>query len=292
MGNPLVGKTSIVQAGIESAEGTAVPATVKLEILSETLSTKATKAEDFGIRGSLQRYKDNSQVTRQDHSGEIVMLCRHGDIDFLSSVIFGDADGVYAQEPKTMTLEIQRGAVVYEYVGVKVDDWSLSLTSGEAIKMTLNVVAYTRTTSALTAGLSYEADVPMTMDAATLSVGGTAREFHSATFGVRRGLDQDHFVNSLERTSAVSTEFTPYGSAELDFSTANNDIVAICEADATVVIIALVSDGTNSVTMTMANCAVTGDQPTTSDMGVLKFPIEYTALQSGTDDALVIAGLS
>jgi len=290
---PLVGKAAIVvQAGVETVEGTGVPATVKLEVLSETLSTNATKSEDTGMRGSLQRFEDNSQLTRKDHTGEIVMLVRHGDLEFLSSSIFGAAAGSYVEEAKSLTLEIQRGATVYEYAGVKIDDWKLDLTSGEAIKMTLSVVAFGRTTSALTGTLSYSSDVPMTMDSATLSIGGTAREFHSATFGIRRGLDQDHFVNSLERTSAVASEFTPYGSAELDYAEATLDVIALCEAEATTSIVAVVSDGANTMTLTMAQCAITGAQPTGSDMGVLKYPVEWTALQSGTEDAVVVTGLN
>jgi len=290
--SPLVGKTTVVQAGIESVEGTLVPATVKLEVLSETLSTKATKSEDHGIRGSLQRFEDNSQVTRKDHSGEIVMLCRFGDIDFLSTFIFGGADGAYAQEAKTATLEIQRGTTVYIFAGVKVDEWSMEMTSGEAIKITMSVVAYTRTTGSLTAALSYETDVPMTTDGSTLSIGGTVREFHSLTFGIRRGIDQDHFVNSVERTSAVSTEYTPFGTTELDYAEATKDIIALCEADAAVAIVVGVTDGSNPITFTMAQSAITGDQPTTADMGVLKYAVEWTAMQSGTDDALAVVGLS
>ena len=289
---PLVGKTSVVQAGIEAVEGTLVPATVKLEILSETLSTIATKAEDFGIRGSLQRYQDNSQVTRKDHTGEIVMMCRFGDIDFLSPAIFGGADGAYAQEAKTMSLEITRGATTYMFTGVKIDEWSLDMSSGEAIKMTMNVVAYTRTTGTATSGLDYTSEVPMTTDGATLTVDAVAREFHSLTFGVRRGIDQDHFVNSIERTSAVSTEFTPFGSAELDYAEATKDLIDICESGDAEPVIVGITDGSNPITFTMDTTAITGDQPTTSDMGVLKFPIEWTALQTGSEDALVVAGLS
>lgn len=150
--------------------------------------------------------------------------------------------------------------------------------------------------SAVLSTLSFDTAPAYVMDQLTLTVDATEREVNSMQIVIDRNLQNDHFMNSIGRTSAMSQDFMVTGNMELDYSADNVGIVdkLIAKTSASVAVSLTNTNGTpDNVTMTMANVIFNGEEPSLSDLGPVTFSPDYEAYEDDTgNNAIVFTGLT
>ena len=296
MGAPIAGKR--LQAAVikETVPGT-TPASAggqMLDLTMESLKTEVTHDQDPHLKGILQDGASFGKVvTRRDTKGQISFIARAHEMNFFGEMIMGNALAAgyfaYADTTPSFSVWLDRIAKNYAFDGCWVDKATFTANAGDPVlKCLIDTLAQGETETGagtfpadIGTGYNYT-DIPFILDNLTITADGTPREIQGLNLVIDRAREQDHFMNSLTRTSAVGLGFHVTGEITLDYNATNVDLRADLMAATQIVINANFSNGTDSLGFKMANCVLNDGDPVFDSVDAIKMPIAFSALY---DDA-------
>ncbi len=296
MGAPIAGKR--LQAAViqEVTPGT-TPASAggqMLDLVMESLKTEVSHDQDPHLKGILQDGASYGKVvTRRDTKGQLSFIARAHEMAFFGEMIMGTALVAdyfdYNDLTPSFSIWLDRIAKVYTFDGLWVDKATFTASAGDPVlKCVLDILAQGETegvagTFPADIGTPYDyVDRPFIMDNLTITADAVTREIQDFSILIDRTREQDHFMNSLTRTSAVPLGFSVTGEFNFDYNATNVDLRADLMAATQIVINATFSDGTDTLAFEMANCVLTDGDPVFDGVDARKMPITFSALY---DDA-------
>jgi hypothetical protein len=200
-----------VQLGMNNnATSTAVAATEKYELISESLASQRNILNTAGMRGSRSQVLERIRQGTIAPGGTLTLEPTPNELRNLMPRILGGTEGgnstlytyaVAATVPYFQTI-IDRGAKVYTYVGCKVDRAVFRAGQGGMLQLELSIEALNEAlgNSGTFASLSIDSNAPFTLFDGTLTLNGTAVQMMDVELTIDNALKKDRFVNSQTRT--------------------------------------------------------------------------------------------
>ncbi len=197
--------------------GASDPVDEVYEFVSEDFAMQQSLIAGHGIRGSRERVIDRVRQGLKTFSGSVVLEPTPTELRDLFPRCLGGAEsgsGPYAyavaDTNPTFYMTIDRIAKVFTYTGCKVDQWSISSSPGQAMRLALNIEALTETigNSGTFPSLTYDTGAPFVHHdtSGAVTIGGTAYECGQIQITGSNALKKDRFVNSQTRTELPETD--------------------------------------------------------------------------------------
>lgn len=310
-----VGSGSALQAGKESAWGTAVAATFPINFTSESIGVKVEKKADESLLASkaamasdLMRLTADGSfnfVLRPEFAGQLFKMSLGGTDTvttneggvtgyFKHTIKLADANGSFP----SYTFFVDRKVAVKKYSGGKVDSLDLECRAGDYVKGSVSIKAKDEASGSLTGGLTFAKSSFKTIGA-SLVVGGTTYDVNSTTFRLANNLqDQDQTYGlgiynpePLHSTREITLEFDiPYATAIdtlKDSYLITNDLVA--SGVLTLLSPSMVTGiSPYKVVITMNNLSITDVSYNVSSSGVISAKVSAKALAIGSTEPLTV----
>jgi len=212
-----------LKVGVTALGATGAP-TTRLSCSQCTLTKTPTHLDVPYFRGQLAHRSEDVVEGTYTVGGALAMPFLHPeDATALLTLICGGA----TLSPITQDFEatVDRGVLVTQYKGLRVQQAVLSSQAGQPLSMQLQVEG-TESASGSTFSLSFPTSRPFMHHDAVIIVDGTARMISNFQMTINNGLIADRFLNSQFRTELpqgdrqITVAFqTPFTSAEQDLYT-------------------------------------------------------------------------
>lgn len=278
----------------ETVVGTPVTVDTFIPVLSAGFQVNDTKLQSMGLRGENfagcirdgERSISGSFETELFGVGIASMLHHmfgEVDTDATGDPVFEHTYSIGSLGDLSFTAEeaIPNGAGTkygFKYAGCKYTDWSLSVATGELVKISGNISAQSVATGAAPAVASYAESCPFSFIDASLTLDGTpVAEAESVSLNVNQALRTDSFRlgsrNIRNQSHNGFKEVT--GEFEVEFDDLTLADLYLSGADAALVI--TIDNGTEDIVFTLPTIKLTGSMPELNGPDVVKQTIPFTA---------------
>lgn len=193
------------------------PATRQFGFQSCTLNKRGNLIRPNGIRGQRAPVGDYAQEGIYSVNGNVVLLPRPDDLDFLLPYILGAAESTdvfdLAETLPDLVASVDKDLYVETYRGLKVAQAVFRSSQGQLLQLELQLEGKTKDASgaagsfpAISGTLSTK--LPYVHRHATYTFDSTTFEINNLVLTINNGLETDHFNNSQTRTSLPEGEQT------------------------------------------------------------------------------------
>lgn len=283
---PIIGKNFIVAVGVETIAGTSVTPTKRLDIISESLKENVSIDQTDRLRGHLQKQHGVIQAVRKDVQGMLEMPVRPTELDVISKAIMGGTKDSnyypYAETAESLTVEVDRVAKVYTYAGCHVKTAKFSASSGSILRLALELLGMTCVEGAAASGtdLDYGLEAPFLMSHLAILLDSGSVEGHDIELTIDRQPEEEHFGNSLTRTSAASTGFVVTGQVTLDYNTTNVAVRTKLISKATATLKATFTNGSYIFELECPKIVYTGEETTGDGADARRIVLPFEAFRT------------
>jgi hypothetical protein len=180
---------------------------------------------------------------------------------------------------------INRIAQTHTFTTCYIDKMTLRATQGGLVEMTLDIEGLTESIAGSVSGTPVK-DIPYVFQSAVLTIAGTSYQFREVTFTIDNHLKKDRFMNSVSRTDLPTLDRTVSIALSLPYT---SDETGLYDTNATSAAVVLTfTDGTNTLTITMAAASFPTEPPVTPGREEILLPYNGVARMTGTTKELVI----
>lgn len=294
------GRKVVVGCGLEGDAGVAVTPTLFPGITAEGFNYEPNRQDVTGLNGTRSHHYQATAEGNIDGRGSFSFNARK---QWLSYVLYWAMGGGNANAPtlaetaKAITCEVDKSVRVLTYAGCKIGTLELTSESNNPLIVNVNDILAMSVTDAA-AGTATSPDRSITDNfmmhhGLTLTVDSGTMYCNSLMLTLSNALEDDHFQNSTSRTAVPEGDRLITGEIAIDWSIANAVTRGTWTkflSGATASIVAAYSDGTNTLTFTMARCHYhEGDRPAKGDSRGTIFdtvPFQAKASVAGVQDEL------
>lgn len=214
------------QLGLGPQHATSL-ATRQFEFQSCTLNRHEALIHASGIRGQRAPIGDSTQIGTSTVTGNIVLMPRPDDLDFLLPYILGQAEAAdvfdLAESLPELVATIDKDLLVETYRGLKVAQAIFRSKQGQPLTLELALEGKTKDNSAAAGTFpaisgTLSEKLPYVHHHASWTFDSTDIEINDLVLTIDNGLELDHFNNSQTRTRIPEGEQT----ITLAFTTPHN----------------------------------------------------------------------
>lgn len=294
------GRKVVVGCGLEGDAGVAVVPTLFPGITGEGFIRNPNRQDITGLNGTRSHHYQATAEGNIDARGSFVFPARK---QWFSYVLYWAMGGgssnapTLAETAKTITCEVDKVVRVLTYAGCKIGTLELTSESNNPLIVNVNDVIAMSVTDAVagtaTTPVRTITDNLIMHHGLTMTVDGGSVYCNSLNLTLSNALEDDHFQNSVSRTAVPEGDRLVTGELTVDWSIANavtRGMWTKFVSGATASITAAYSDGTNTLTFTMAQCHYhEGDRPVGADGRGTIFdtaPFQAKASAAGVADEL------
>jgi hypothetical protein len=198
-----------------------------------------------------------------------------------------------AADTKALTFTVRKGGThLWDYVGCRVNQLTLSGEIGGVVNMSAELVGKTASLSTDSLTASFTEQLPFTFNHATIKITGTAEDFVSFEFGINNNLVSDTNARSLGQRDL---EVLPPGMREITLSLAQRfdtttaydrflneksfAVVITLDSGAT---IGAAGSSTYSMVITASKCYNDSNMPQISDSGIIMHDLSIISVANTT----------
>ncbi len=292
----LLGTVPEATYGTTPSPGTLAALTSAFVFESESIKKLGNIIQRDGLRGTRSHVGDDSRVGPYRVGGQLAL--EPSPVDFLwwLPYILGAAPSgttyALAETLPSFSLGITRGAKNFLYAGCSVSRAVISGSKGGMLKLVLDIVGQSETTSApgSPAWPAISADVtgPYIFSGDTLlSINSAARPIAEFELVVDNHLIADRFLNSLTIVSAPSADRTVSLRCALPWNTTNTDLYDQGLPGYTGATLAF-SAGGHSLSCALGKLQAPAQSPTAARRGENLLTLDYRVLATGSTPELVV----
>lgn len=273
------------------ATGTAVGSFAEShEIISENLKKTGTILDTNGIRGTRSHASERTAEGTYTIAGQIVYEISPAILDLLLPRILGANESTdtfaLADTLPEFDVLIDRGAKRFVYGNCKVGKATFTGTSGGLVRLTLDIVGKTETTSDTAfPSITAPSDPPYVFHQGALTLVGSARSFASFETSIDNVLSTK-FHNSQSATNINPTDRivmlkceTPFTSSEVDLY--NQALLGSAGSLA-------FTNGNRSLTFTYGKVQFPDNSPVVAGKGEIPLTLDGIARMTSTTRELVV----
>jgi hypothetical protein len=279
-------RSALAKLGIDSAN----PTTKAFEFIDCGLRKRSTQYHSEGVRGTRSRKKWRVREVRRECSGPISMYPTTTELDLLWVWLVGGASSPWSPAETLVEryIQVDKIAKVYTYAGCVASRWTLSGSSGQPVRLTIEVEAETETEG--NAGTFPSITIPtdnfFIFSDLTLTLGGSARKFGSFSLTWDNLVDADRYNNSLTRAEIAGMDRAVSMSVGTPYTTDNADLYNIAVAGAAASLV--MADGTTTYTFDVANAKIPDEGPELSGKAEIMLPLTVNCFADDTNPELKI----
>lgn len=264
-----------------------------IDFVSESLVNVKEHIQPTGIRGTRSRHAERTRDGLQRVGGTITLEPSPTELDFLLPLILGATEVAtdtfnLAETLPTFLVGIQRTVKEFIYSDCKVVRAVFSGSEGSPLQLSLDVVGKTSVDQAIDTATfpAPDSDDMYVFTDGVLTLLSGAREMSDFELTIENTHEEDRFTNSVTRTDIPIIDRNITLSATVPYDSTNEDLhdQAIAGAAGTLVF----TNGSKSITFTMANIKFPSTDPSVADRGEIELVLTGTVLQSGATKELVV----
>jgi hypothetical protein len=294
---PVSGLTSQLGLAIEETPGTRVAPSRFLEFNSESLQLNIDRIQRDGMRAGRRLHHGWSPGVYQT-GGQVSFDLSAGSTGALFRACLGTAAAPTGSDPYThvftpgalpsMSLQVGRPTVPFDYVGSYVSSWSLSANPNEHVQMQVDFVGMEEERTHALASATYAQGAFFTFVHGALTVAGDAKPVDTVSLSCDNSLSLYHQIKSANagRPSIFENGRRMYtGTVTTDFEnlTDYNRFVNATEA----ALVLTFNAGASAILTITANVRFDGTTPNVSGPEIVKQELPFT-MTSNTSDAAAL----
>jgi hypothetical protein len=301
----------------ETTYGTAVAPAARYEVTSENLKLDIERVESKALG---KRYLTAWAPGKRNVEGDIELeipsagfgrwlraatgaapsTTTDSPVAGLNTHLFSGESNIGASN-ESLTVEIQRTDVARQdhrfiYEGMSITEFELSAAVGEFAMAKFTMIGEDMSVTAASAqSASYATSTPLVFTGATVTVGSTTRSVKEMSFKTNQGLADDrYFLGTNKRSLPVEAKTREAeGTLKIEWTAltdwnrylASNSvaIVATFETQA-----ALTGSTKGSIEVSIPYARIDGEQPVSSDGGIIEIDVSFKVLDEGASDPFKI----
>lgn len=260
--------------------------------ISESLKQTVELDIDPSIRGTRSRSKERSGLSLKRVGGDITMRPSPTELDRLLPRILGAAESTdsfaVAETLPEFLVSVYRVASTYTYAGCKVGSARFTGQEGQALQLIMSLLGKTRTKSAdAFPSVAIDTDSFYTFHQGVLTLNSVAHSFRSFELIVDNMMEV-LFENSETATTVEAADRMVSLAVDVPFASAANTLQdAIDEAEDIAASLVFTNEG-QSLTFTFPALMAADEDPVVSGKSKIRYPLNFQALQSGSNKEIVV----
>lgn len=261
-----------------------------LEYQSESLALRENFIDTSGIRGTRSHPSERVRRGQGVVGGSISCTPSPLELSYLlPKILGGNASGTSYPLAETLPefyVAVDRITKVFVYDGCKVNQATFSASVGGPLSVSLDVMGKDETVGNSGTFPSLTLDVaagPFILSDCALTVGGTTYQFAGVDVTINNALEPQFFnsnraqrFNETDRVISVSLS-TPYGDSSALYGPALGGVAVVLTF----------TNGTVSLTLSMAKVQIPKQSPVVGGRGEIMLPLQGIARKSGSTLELV-----
>lgn len=268
------------------------------EYKSFGVGKRGSVLDGTGIIGSRDRRSERTADGTYTVGGSISMNFGPTDLDVMLYYIIGGAKDGNNNFTPTETLPsayiaIDRGVTQFTYNGCKCNKATFSGSSKQLADLNMDWEGMTETIGAISgfSALVPGRDAPYTFMQASLDVQGTFYQFMEFQLVIDNALKLDRFTNSVSRTDLPALDRHVQITLKTPFTSDEYPSLYNLGAATPVSVVLTFTNGTNSVTFTMASVEFPVEPPETPGREEVTLPLRGVARASGNNPSIVVTNV-
>lgn len=261
--------------------------------ISENLRQSVELDIDPSIRGTRSRAKERSGMSLKRVGGDITFRPSPTELDRLLPRMLGAAESTdtfaVAETLPEFSVLINKVAYAYQYDGCKVGTARFTGQESQAIQLALSLFGKTRTKVATGSfpAVAIDTDTYYSFFQGVLTLDGDPYLFNQFDLLIDN-LVEVLFENSVTASTVEAADRNVTLSVNVPFNSASSDLQDAIDNAETIAASLVFTNGGQSLTFTMPALMVPDEDPVVSGKSKIRYPLNFTALSSGSNKEIVV----